>query len=97
MFDHTNRFAKPASNGTRIATVTYLRSARTRNRGEVIMNRIQKAVAAVTALTITLLGAAFVTAPMALADMQPMALHQAASVPCVQPNSSLGSPSLRHG
>ena len=97
MFDHTNRFAKPASNGTRIATVTYLRSVRIRNRGEVIMNRIQKAVAAVTALTITLLGAAFVTAPMALADMQPTALHQAASVPCVQPNSSLGSSSLRHG
>ncbi|MDE2262632.1 MAG: hypothetical protein KGL45_08930 [Gammaproteobacteria bacterium] len=40
------------------------------------MNRIQKATAAVIALTITLAGAAFVTAPMALADMQPRAFHQ---------------------
>lgn len=97
MLDHTNRFENPASKGTRIATVTYLRSVRTCNRGDVIMNRIQKPVAAVIALTITLLGAAFVTAPMALADMQPIALHQAASVPCVQPNSSIRTPGLRHG
>lgn len=97
MFEHTNRFENPASNGTRIATVTYLRSVRTRKRGEVIMNRIQKAVAAFVALTITLLGAAFVTAPMALADMQPAAVHQTVSAPCVQPNSSIGTSSLRHG
>ena len=52
----------------------------TRNAGEVIMNRIQKAAAAAIALTITLAGAVFVTAPMALADMQPLAFHQDVSV-----------------
>lgn len=44
------------------------------------MNRIQKAAAAVIALTITLVGSVCVTAPMALADVQPLALHQAVSV-----------------
>ncbi|HEV7138955.1 MAG TPA: hypothetical protein VGN43_20125 [Steroidobacteraceae bacterium] len=44
------------------------------------MNRIQKATAAAIALTITLAGAAFVTAPMALADMQPLAFHQEISM-----------------
>jgi len=44
------------------------------------MNRIQKAFAAVIALTITAAGTAFVTAPMALADMQPPAFHQEVSV-----------------
>jgi len=61
------------------------------------MNRIQKAVAAFVALTITLLGAAFVTAPMALADMQPIATHQAVSISCAQPRSSTATTSLRHG
>jgi hypothetical protein len=85
MNDRTNAFQRPASKGAGIATVTYLRAAHTRGsvhastRGEVIMNRIQKAAAAVMALTITVAGAAFVTAPMALADMQPLALHQEVS------------------
>jgi hypothetical protein len=39
------------------------------------MNRIRKVVAALVALTVTLVGAALVTAPMALADMQPAATH----------------------
>lgn len=42
------------------------------------MNRIQKllaAITAITALTVTLVGAALVTAPMALADMQLVAGH----------------------
>lgn len=44
------------------------------------MNRIHKAVAAVMALAITLLGAAGATAPIAFAKAQPAALHQAQSV-----------------
>lgn len=82
MNDHTNAFQSPASKGAGITKVTHLCAAHTRGsvnaciRGEVIMNRMQKAAAAVIALTITLAGAAFVTAPMALADMQPLAFHQ---------------------
>lgn len=49
------------------------------------MNRIQKAVTACMALTITLLGAAGVTAPLAFASLQPAALHQAQAVPGAQP------------
>ena len=98
MFGHTNDFEKPASNGTRAASITYLRYVDTRNRGEVIMNRIQKATAAAMALTITLLGAAFVTAPMALADVHSVALHQAMSAPwSAQPESSITAQRLRHG
>lgn len=97
MFDHTNRFDKPASNGTRTATVTYVHFGRNRNTGELIMNRIQKAAAAAIALTITALGAAFVTAPMALADMQPAASHQAVSVAYAQPASSTRAPASRRG
>lgn len=39
------------------------------------MNRIQKATTFVIALTITLTGAALVTAPLALAGSQLVALH----------------------
>ena len=60
------------------------------------MNRTQKAVAAVLALTITVLGAAAVTAPIAFADMQSPALHQALSIPSAQPNSPTMTSSLRH-
>lgn len=42
------------------------------------MRRIQKAVAAAIALAITLAGAAFVTAPMARAHTQPVAMHYGA-------------------
>lgn len=87
MFDHTNDFASRASNRTQIATVTYLRPRGAEKRGEVTMNRIQKAVTAALALTITLCGAAFVTAPMALADMQTVGLHQSTSVATAQSNS----------
>lgn len=48
------------------------------------MSRIQKAAAAVMALTITLAGAAFVSAPMALADMRTPAFHHAVFVPQAQ-------------
>lgn len=57
------------------------------------MNRIQKTVAAVLALIITLLGSAGVTAPLAFANVQPIALHQARVVP--QPNTTMTTPSLR--
>lgn len=60
------------------------------------MNRTQKAVAAVMALTITLVGAAAVTAPIAFADVQSPAFHQALSVPSAQPNSPTVTSSLRH-
>jgi hypothetical protein len=72
MRNHSNDLENFASNRTQTAA--------TRKAGEVIMNRIQKAAAAVIALTITLVGSVCVTAPMALADVQPLALHQAVSV-----------------
>ncbi|MHB8812204.1 MAG: hypothetical protein ACYDAE_02975 [Steroidobacteraceae bacterium] len=60
------------------------------------MNRTQKAVAAVMALTITLVGATAVTAPIAFADVQSPGFHQALSVPGTQPNSPTVTSSLRH-
>ena len=81
MFDHSNDFANRASNRTHTATVN------ADNRGEVTMNRIQKAFTAALALAITACGAAFVTAPMALADMQTVAIHQSTSVASTQSNS----------
>lgn len=62
------------------------------------MNHLQKAAAAVIALTITLAGAAFVTAPMALADMQPLAFHQEVSALHTQlAGHSTVKASSRHG
>lgn len=62
------------------------------------MNRIQKATAAAIALTITLVGAVCVTAPLALADVHPIAVHQVVSATIAERN---GSPAqmtgLRHG
>lgn len=60
------------------------------------MNRIQKAVAAVMALTITMLGSIAVTAPLAFASVQPAAMHQAQSVPGARPNTAAPILSLRH-
>jgi len=80
-----------------MATVTYLRIADTGNRGEVIMNRIQKATAAAIALTITLVGSVCVTAPLALADVHPVAVHQVVSVTSVEHSSPARMTSLRHG
>jgi hypothetical protein len=45
------------------------------NRGEVIMGQIHKATAAAIALTITLMGATLVTAPMTLSDSQRAVAH----------------------
>lgn len=61
------------------------------------MNGIQKAITAALALTITVCGAAFVTAPMTLADMQTAAFHHAASVAYVQPSSSIQTLASRQG
>ena len=81
-----------------MATVTYQRTAVSSNRGEVIMNRIQKATDAAIALTITLVGAVCVTAPLALADVHPVAVHQVASATSAGHNSySVRMTSLRHG
>lgn len=88
MLASSNDIEVPASNWTEDP-------ASHRNKGEVIMNRIQKAVAAVMALTITLLGAAGVTAPMAFASVQPTALHQVQTAPGTQPNSRTAMPNPR--
>ena len=67
-------------------------------RGEVIVNTIQKATAAVIALTITLVGGTLATAPLALADVQHVAFHQLVSVSHAESNSFRATaPSLRHG
>jgi hypothetical protein len=86
----------PASNGSQTWKATTPSFAGTRNRGEVIMNRIQKAATAFMALTITFVGATLVTAPLALADMRPAAAHHAMSS-LVQSTASLGTASYGQG
>jgi len=93
----SNRIENPASNWTRTSSITTLSFVGTRNRGEVIMNRIQKTATAFMALTITLVGATLVTAPLALADMRPATLHHGASSLVQSPAASLGTRSLRQG
>ncbi|HEX3843595.1 MAG TPA: hypothetical protein VHV80_04485 [Steroidobacteraceae bacterium] len=61
------------------------------------MNRIQKATTAFMALTITLVGATLVTAPLALADMHPAALPHVMSPLAQSATPSTGMPSLRQG
>jgi len=68
----------------------------TRRLGEMIMNRIQKAATAFMALSITLVGAALVTAPLALADLRPAGLHHGMSS-IAQTTASKATPRLRHG
>ena len=48
------------------------------------MNAIRKAAFAASALAITLVGAAFATAPMAFARSEPIVAHQACSIPSLQ-------------
>jgi hypothetical protein len=92
----SNRIENPASNWTRISSINAeLRG--NRNRGEVIMNRIQKTAAAFMALTITLVGATLATAPLALADVRPAALHHVISSLAQSATASKGTPRLRHG
>jgi hypothetical protein len=78
MSSHSNHLESFASNRTQTSDT---------KSGEVIMNRMQKAAAAVVAFAITLVGSVCVTAPMALADVQPLALHQAVSVLGAKVNS----------
>jgi hypothetical protein len=80
-----------------MSSVTTLSFVETRNRGELIMNRIQKAATAFMALTITLVGATLVTAPLALADIRPAALHHAMSSIAQSPTASMRTASPRHG
>lgn len=92
MSNHSNDLENFASNQTQTP------DTETRKPGEVIMNRIQKAAAAVVALTITLVGSVCVTAPMALADVQPLAVHQTVAVLGAKiDNCYKGVTSLRHG
>jgi len=84
----SNDIANPASNQTSTWQVTATEE-------KVIMNRIQKSVAALMALTITVLGAAGATAPLAFANVQAAAVHQAQSIPGSQHNIPMTSPSLR--
>lgn len=89
MSNHSNHLENFASNRTQTPET---------HSGEVIMNRLQKAAAAVVAFTITLAGAAFVTAPMALADMQPLAVHQSSFVVLAKiDNYYKGVTGTRHG
>lgn len=48
------------------------------------MNAIQKAAFAASALAITLVGSAFVTAPLAFASPQPVVAHQVCATPSLQ-------------
>lgn len=48
------------------------------------MSTIQKAAFAASAFAITLVGAAFVTAPMAFAQPQPIVAHHACPAPSLQ-------------
>lgn len=91
MLEASNEFESTASNGCGHRKAHTQRTERMSSRGEVIMNSIQKATAAVIALVITLVGGTLATAPLALADVQHVAFHQSVSV------SSGESPSLRHG
>ena len=97
MIEFSNRIENPASNWTRTSSITTLSFVGTRNRGEVIMNRIQKAATAFMALTITLVGATLATAPLALADMHPAALHHVVSSLAQNATPSTGTSSLRQG
>ena len=48
------------------------------------MNTFQKAGFAASAFAITLVGAAFVTAPLAFASSQPAVVHQVGATPSAQ-------------
>jgi hypothetical protein len=55
-----------------------------RKKGEIIMNAIQKAAFAASALAITLVGAVLVTAPMAFARSLPAVGQSGCSAPSLQ-------------
>lgn len=76
---------------------TTLSFVATRNRGELIMNHIQKAATAFVALIITLVGATLVTAPLALAEYRPAVLHHGIASIAQGPAPSAEAPALRRG
>lgn len=61
------------------------------------MNRIQKTATAFMALTITLVGATLATAPLALADVRPAALHHVVSSLAQSTTVSPVTSSVRQG
>lgn len=61
------------------------------------MNRLQKTAAAFVAFTITLAGATFATAPLALVDLRPAASHHGVPSLAQTATASKGTPRLRHG
>jgi hypothetical protein len=66
--------------------------AGTHNRGELIMNSIHKAAALVIAFAITLAGATFATAPLALAHSQSIASTPHAAMEQVLACSTCSAP-----
>ena len=60
------------------------------------MSRLQKAAAALIALTVTLAGATFATAPLALADVHALASHRVVSVSSPAPATSESMPRVQH-
>lgn len=61
------------------------------------MNTIQKAATAFMALTITLVGATLATAPLALADIHPVALHHVTSPLAQSATPSTATLNVRQG
>lgn len=61
------------------------------------MNRIQKAATAFVALTITLVGATLVTAPLALAGFRPAVLRHGISAIAQNPKPSAEALGVRRG
>lgn len=61
------------------------------------MTRIQKAATAFVALTITLVGATLVTAPLALTGFRPAGLRHGMSAIAQNPAPSVVAPGLRRG
>jgi hypothetical protein len=93
----SNHIEKRASNRTHGSKVTTPSFVGTHNRGEVIMNRIQKTATAVMALVITLVGATLATAPLALADIRPATMHYAISSLAQSLTVSTATVSVRQG
>jgi hypothetical protein len=92
----SNHMESPASNRAQAWKATTPSFAGSRNRGEIIMNPIQKAATAFMALTITCVGSTLVTAPLAFADMRPAAANHA-TVCVVQSTTAPGTASSRQG
>lgn len=93
----SNHIENRTSNRTQGSKVTTPSFVGTHNRGEVIMNSIQKTATAFMALAITLVGATLVTAPLALADIRPATMHHVISSLAQSQTVSTASMNVRHG